>query len=100
MRKVFLGPLLADRGAAEPRVDGIDPVGRLPIAGVGTHRCWSIFGTAEGLRSANAHAEHTCTGVVALWCFALTAMPKDLTHMSVCDQTKLDRTQICPTNRS
>ena len=98
--QLFLEPQLADRGAAEELVDGIDPVGRLPIAGAGTHRCWSIYGTAEGLRSANAHAEHTCTGVVALWCFALTAMPKDLTHMSVCDQTKLDRTQICPTNRS
>ena len=32
--QLFLEPQLADRGAAEELVDGIDPVGRLPIAGV------------------------------------------------------------------
>ena len=30
--QLFLEPQLADRGAAEELVDGIDPVGRLPIA--------------------------------------------------------------------
>ena len=98
--QLFLEPQLADRGAAEELVDGIDSEARSRVARPCRHRGWTACGAADGVRSASAHAEHTCTGVVALWCFALTAMPKDLTHMSVCDQTKLDRTQICPTNRS
>ena len=58
VRKVFLEPLLADRGVAEPLVDGIDPVGHFPIASAGAHRCWSTYGAAEARRV--AECERAC----------------------------------------
>ena len=70
VRKVFLEPLLADRGAAEPLVDVESTrLVTFPLRAQAPIVAGRRTGPQkpEGLRSANAHAEHTCTGVVALW---------------------------------
>ena len=55
------GAALADRGAAEELVDGIDPNARSSIAIPSRHHDWTAYGAACDVRSANAHAD--CTSV-------------------------------------
>ena len=74
------GAALADRGAAEELVDGIDPNARSSIAIPSRHHDWTAYGAACDVRSANAHAD--CTSVcrcVFVW-LCVTAMLSSPTH--------------------
>ena len=56
--QLFLEPQLADRGAAEELVDGIDSEARSRVARPCRHRGWTACGAADDVRSASAHADH------------------------------------------
>eukprot|EP00966_Prymnesium_polylepis_P092519 2141629-Prymnesium_polylepis.1 len=60
---------LADRGAAEELVDGIEPNARSSIAIPSRQHDWTAYGAACDVRSANAHADSTAPPcVVASLC--------------------------------
>ena len=66
--QLFLEALLADRGAAEELVDGIDSEARSRVARPCRHRGWTACGAADDVRSASAHADHASVcRCVSVW---------------------------------
>ena len=62
--QLFLEPQLADRGAAEELVDGIDSEARSRVA----RRCLDGLAAADDVRSASAHADHASVcRCVSVW---------------------------------
>ena len=98
--QLFLEPQLADRGAAEELVDGIDSEARSRVARPCRHRGWTACGAADDVRSASAHADHASVcRCVSVW-MCVTAALSPSAHERSLPQMKLVRAAMYTTNRN